>query len=87
MPEAPCDKERRVSLLIRDVTIITVDAAQRVISDGAVLIEGRHIADIGPAREVLSRHAPPARIKKVIPRSKHHEHFIRCRRSIRSCCL
>jgi 5-methylthioadenosine/S-adenosylhomocysteine deaminase len=54
--------EPRVSLLIRDATIITVDPAERVISNGAVLIEGRHIADLGSVDDVLSRHATPARI-------------------------
>ena len=48
-----------MSVLIRNVTLITVDADDRVIEGGALLVEDGRIVDLGPVEEVVGRHAPP----------------------------
>ena len=44
-----------MTLLIRDATVIAMDATGSVHAPGAVLIEGTRIADVGPADEVSAR--------------------------------
>jgi 5-methylthioadenosine/S-adenosylhomocysteine deaminase len=61
-----------MSLLIRDATVITVDAHRRIFEPGAVYVEGARIVDVGPSDEVARRHATAARVldgrrKVVIP--------------------
>ncbi len=43
---------RRVDLLVEHGTVVTVDAAGRVIDDGAVAIDGARIVAVGPREEV-----------------------------------
>ncbi|HEV7500341.1 MAG TPA: amidohydrolase, partial [Vicinamibacteria bacterium] len=43
---------RAVDLVVRNATVVTVDAAHRVIPGGAVAIEGGRIVAVGPAAEV-----------------------------------
>ena len=47
-----------MSILIRDATVITMDAAATIHAPGAVLVEGTRITAAGPSDEVASR-APP----------------------------
>ena len=44
-----------MNILIRDVTVITMDAAATVHAPGAVLVEGTRIAAVGPSDEVTGR--------------------------------
>ena len=44
-----------MSLLIRDATVVTMDAAGTVHAPGAVLVDGAVIADAGPSEEVANR--------------------------------
>lgn len=48
-------------ILIEHATIVTVDRARRVFGDGSVLVDGRDIVQVGPAREVRPPR-PPARV-------------------------
>jgi len=48
-------------ILIEHATIITVDRERRVLGDGSVLVDGRDIIQVGPAREVRPPR-PPARV-------------------------
>lgn len=43
-------------ILIDATTIITMDPQRRIISDGAVAIEGDHIVDVGPSSQLRSKH-------------------------------
>jgi 5-methylthioadenosine/S-adenosylhomocysteine deaminase len=43
-------------LVVRNATVVTVDAGRRVIADGAVAVEGGRIAAVGPAAEVEARY-------------------------------
>lgn len=43
-------------LLIRAGTVITVDSGRRVLTDGAVAIDGHSITAVGPADEVVAAH-------------------------------
>lgn len=59
-------------LLLRGGTVITMDAARRVIADGAVAIQGGRIAAVGPSGEVSAAHPNPARVieargKAILP--------------------
>ena len=47
-----------MNILIRDATVVTMDADETVHAPGAVLVEGTRIAAVGPSDEVTSR-APP----------------------------
>jgi cytosine/adenosine deaminase-related metal-dependent hydrolase len=53
---------RMTDLLLRGGTVITMDAARRVIADGAVAIQGGRIAAVGPAAEVAAAHPRPAKV-------------------------
>lgn len=59
------------SILIEHGFVITLDAHRRVIRDGAVMIEGSRITDVGRADELHKKYAPEHRIdasrKLVIP--------------------
>jgi 5-methylthioadenosine/S-adenosylhomocysteine deaminase len=48
---------RHATLLVTHGIVITVDADRRVITDGAVAIDGARIADVGPASAVAARYA------------------------------
>ncbi len=48
-------------MLIHNATVLTFDDAQRVLEDGAVLIDGATIADVGPSADLLARHPGAAR--------------------------
>ncbi|MEQ8699344.1 MAG: amidohydrolase [Bauldia litoralis] len=43
-------------LIIRNGFVVTMDRDRRVLSDGAVAIEGRNIVAVGPTDEVLAQH-------------------------------
>ena len=51
-----------MSLLIRNATVLTVDADDRIIEDGAVLVEDGRIAAVGPTAAVEAAHPAPARV-------------------------
>jgi 5-methylthioadenosine/S-adenosylhomocysteine deaminase len=48
-------------LLIEHATVITLDRDRRILTDGSVLVDGRDIVQVGPARTVRPPR-PPARI-------------------------
>jgi cytosine/adenosine deaminase-related metal-dependent hydrolase len=48
-------EDSRVLTVIRDTTIVTGDAARHIIFDGAIAVEGRRIAAVGPTTDVLPR--------------------------------
>lgn len=48
-------------ILIEHATIVTVDRERRILRDGSVLVDGRDIIQVGPAREVRPPR-PPARV-------------------------
>jgi cytosine/adenosine deaminase-related metal-dependent hydrolase len=59
-------------LLLRGGVVITMDAARRVIPDGAVAIANGRIAAVGPAAEVAAAHPAPAQVieargKAILP--------------------
>jgi 5-methylthioadenosine/S-adenosylhomocysteine deaminase len=61
-----------MATLIRDAIVIPMDPERRVLARGAVLIEGHHIADVGPTDEIVARHPRCDRVidghgKIVIP--------------------
>ena len=61
-----------MGLLVTNATVLTVDADDRVIDDGAVLVEDGRIAAVGPSAEVEATHAGAARVidgtgKVVLP--------------------
>ncbi len=61
-----------MSLLIRNATVLTVDAGDRVIEDGAVYVEDGRIAAVGPSAGIESAHAGATRVidgagKVVLP--------------------
>jgi adenine deaminase len=45
-----------VDLVVRNATVVTVDAQRRVIPRGAVAIQGGRIVAVGPAAEVADRY-------------------------------
>jgi 5-methylthioadenosine/S-adenosylhomocysteine deaminase len=47
---------REVSLLLTNATVVTMDGARRVLAPGAVAIDGRDIAAVGPAAEIAARY-------------------------------
>jgi 5-methylthioadenosine/S-adenosylhomocysteine deaminase len=48
-------------LLIEHATVITLDRERRILADGSVLVDGRDIVQVGPARDVRSTR-PPDRV-------------------------
>ena len=48
-------------ILIEHATVVTVDRERRILRDGSVLVDGRDIVQVGPAREVRPPR-PPARV-------------------------
>ena len=61
-----------MSLLITNATVLTVDATDRVIKDGAVFIADGRIAAVGPSAEIEAAHPGAARVidgggKVVLP--------------------
>src|SRR3989304_4620858 len=59
------------SILIEHGVVVTVDARRRVIRDGAVMVEGSHITDVGKTSELRRKYSPEHTIdasrKLVIP--------------------
>jgi cytosine/adenosine deaminase-related metal-dependent hydrolase len=59
------------SILIEHGVVVTLDARRRVIRDGAVMVEGSHITDVGKTDELHRKYAPEHTIdasrKLVIP--------------------
>ncbi len=43
-------------LLLTGATVVTVDRDRRVLHDGAVLVDGDRIADVGATSELVDRH-------------------------------
>jgi 5-methylthioadenosine/S-adenosylhomocysteine deaminase len=56
-----------ISELLRADLVLTMDAHNTVIEDGAVLINDGVIADVGPASELLARH-PQAKVRRLTDR-------------------
>ena len=61
-----------MSLLVTGATVLTVDAEDRIINDGAVYVEDGRIAAVGPRAEVEAAHPDAARVvdgtgKVVLP--------------------
>jgi cytosine/adenosine deaminase-related metal-dependent hydrolase len=59
------------SVLIEHGVVVTLDARRRVIRDGAVMVEGSYITDVGKTDELHRKHAPEHTIdatrKLVLP--------------------
>jgi len=59
------------SILIEHGVVVTIDARRRVIRDGAVMVEGSHITDVGKTDELHRKYAPEHTIdatrKLVLP--------------------
>jgi len=59
------------SILIEHGVVVTLDAHRRVIRDGAVMVEGSHITDVGKTDELHRKYAPEHTIdasrKLIIP--------------------
>ncbi len=59
------------SILIEHGVVVTLDARRRVIRDGAVMVEGSHITDVGKTEELHRKYAPEHTIdatrKLIIP--------------------
>lgn len=51
-----------MSLLIKDATILTVDAAGAIHRPGAVYVDGGRIVDVGPSDAVVARQPPAQRV-------------------------
>jgi cytosine/adenosine deaminase-related metal-dependent hydrolase len=51
-----------MSLLIKDATVLTVDGADAIHNPGAIFVEGKRIADVGPSDAVAARHPNAARV-------------------------
>src|SRR5579885_3594770 len=51
-----------MSLLIKDATILTVDAARTIHRPGAIYVEGARIVDVGSSDAVAARHASAKRV-------------------------
>ena len=70
-----------VDLVVRNGTVVTVDAQRRVIADGAVAVEGGRIVAVGPAAEVdgaLPRPRGPRRRRRHRhPRPRQRPHATR----------
>jgi len=49
-------------LLVTDVTVLTMDAERRVITDGAVAVDGTRIAAVGKAADLVARHPEADRL-------------------------
>jgi len=56
------DEPQTIDLLIEDGVIVTVDAARRVIADGAVAIDDGRIVAVGKAADLTPRYRPAERI-------------------------
>jgi cytosine/adenosine deaminase-related metal-dependent hydrolase len=59
------------SILIEHGVVVTLDARRRIIRDGAVMVEGSHITDVGKTDELHRKYAPEHTIdaarKLVLP--------------------
>ncbi len=55
-PPAKAPARQRADLLVTGGTIVTMDAARRVIDDGAIAVRGGVIVAIGPTAEIVSRY-------------------------------
>ena len=51
-----------MSVLIKDATVLTVDGSGTIHNPGAVFVEGKRIADVGPSDAVAARHSNAARV-------------------------
>src|SRR3712207_6033529 len=64
-------RPRRVDLIVSGGTVVTMDAARRVVEDGAVAVAGGRIVAVGTRAEVVGRYAAreviDARGRAVIP--------------------
>lgn len=58
-------------LIVAHGVVITIDAGRRILDDGAVVIEGDRIIEVGPSQDILKRHQAPEIIdacqKAVMP--------------------
>src|SRR6201990_940795 len=64
-------RAKRVDLIVSGGTVVTMDAARRVIEDGAVAVEGGRIVAVGKSRDIARRYVAgeviDARGRAVIP--------------------
>ena len=51
-----------MSLLIKEATILTVDAAGTIHRPGAIYVDGGRIVDVGPSDAVVARQPPAQRV-------------------------
>ena len=69
--ESRAQRAQRVDLLVRGGTVVTMDAARRVIEDGAVAVRGGRVVEAGGsaalARRYAAREVIDARGRAVIP--------------------
>src|SRR5687768_1744771 len=52
-----------VDLLVKGGTVVTMDAARRIVEDGAVAIRGERIVAVGAAAEMQGRYQPAREIQ------------------------
>jgi len=55
--QSPPDPRRTVSLVVTGGTVVTMDAQRRVLSPGAVAVDGREIVAVGAPAEIAGRFA------------------------------
>ena len=65
-----------MDLLLRHGRVITMDAERRILSDGAIAIEGGRIRAIGPDREVGEAHMDAARETRDLGGALVHPGFV-----------
>jgi len=60
--KATAPARERVDLIVSGGTVVTMDAARRVIEDGALAVRGDSIVAVGTRAEIAARYAAPRRI-------------------------
>ena len=63
-----CSEDRPAMLLIEHATVITLDRERRILADGSVLVDGRDIVQVGPARDGAPAPSARPRHRRPAPR-------------------